>query len=499
MSKTNVKLLSFIALSVILLVTLCSCQATTNNTEAQSAQLSTTASDTNNLSTEPNDNEKDLSQFLISDDGFESPVRQYGTEEYININAGNLLAYITYPQGDLAEFDNECKAWVDKTLATYQTEASASEGELLITYNSYIVNENFVVVEFNGEYNSPNYAHPISIFKSFNADLNTGKVLIIDNILEAEEINKLKKYIIETKNLDENFVDEQLLDNWIFLEDGVEIVLEKGKYLPESDGVVKIFASYDMLQNKDDSINNDVVVEEKDEATPKVLNETEIENLENLKQDAQNIAKNEFSENDKVIALTFDDGPGAHTEKLLNILKENNVKATFFVLGSQIDRYPELLPRMIEEGHEIGGHSWTHRSFKKLSDEELTKEIMQTRAKIASLTGVDPLSVRPPYGAYNNNVKAVAKSLGVHLVNWNVDPLDWKTRSAQKTYNSILKNATHGSIVLSHDIHASTVEAMESLIPKLLDEGYHFVTVSELLIMGRGEIKSGEVYFSMRK
>ncbi len=498
MKKINFKLISCIVLSVIMLLTLCSCQAITDNTEAQSAQLSTTTSDANNLSTEPNDDEKDLSQFLISDDGFESPVRQYGTEEYINLNAGNLLAYITYPKGDLLEFDSACKAWVDNTLANYQAEVSASEGELLITYNSYIVNENYVVVQFKGEFNSPNYAHPVSLVKSFNANLNTGKLLLIDNLLEAEEINKLKKYVIETKNLDENYVDEQLLDNWVVLEEGVEIVLEKGKYLPESDGMVKIFASYDMLKSKDVSVSNETTTEETVEIKPKVLNETEIENLENLKEDVQNISKNELNENDKVIALTFDDGPGAYTAKLLNILKENNVKATFFVLGSQIDSYPELLPRMIEEGHEIGGHSWTHRSFKKLSDEELIKEIMQTRAKIASLTGVDPLSVRPPYGAYNNHVKAVAKSLGVHLVNWNVDPLDWKTRSAQKTYNSILKTTTHGSIVLSHDIHASTVEAMESLIPKLLDEGYHFVTVSELLIMGKGEIIPGEVYFSMK-
>ncbi len=498
LNKINVKRLSIMVLSVILLSLLCSCQMTTEqNVVESSLQLPITTEDVESRSTEPDAGDNQLSQFLISDDSFASPIRQYGAEEFININTGSFLAYITYPQGDLQEFDSACKAWVEESLAAYRAEASSGEGELLITYNSYIVDQSYVVVAFNGEFYSPNFAHPISFFKSFNANLNTGKVLQIDNLLEAEELSNLKKYVIESKNLDENFVDEQLLDNFIILDDGIKIILEKGRYTPESEGVVKVFASYDMLKNNDAPIDNNVVVEESVETAPKVLNETEIENLENLKDDVQDISKDELNKNEKVIALTFDDGPGAHTERLLNILKDNNVKATFFVLGSQIDRYPDLLPRMVEDGHEIGGHSWTHRSFKTLSDEELTKEIMQTRAKIASLTGVDALSVRPPYGAYNKHAKAVAKSLGVHFVNWNVDPLDWKTRNAQKTYDSILNSAAQGNIVLSHDIHVSTVDAMERLIPKLLDEGYHFVTVSELLILGKGEIEPGEVYFSM--
>ncbi len=440
----------------------------------------------------------ELSDFLNSEDGLETPTREYGVEEVVINNTGKILTYMVYPQGGISELDKACENWVNESLEKYESEEDLSDGNLLISYNSYQVGEQYVLVEFKGEFYSSSYAHPISFFASFNADSKTGKLLSIEDVLEAKKIAKLKDYVIQEYQVDENFIDDEFLDDWMIRDNGIEIVLEKGKYLPESAGTVRAIASYKMLNSSSDTLVS-AELDQDVKKKKKELNKMELDNLNKVKNKTEGLDELSIDPNEKLIALTFDDGPGAHTARLLDILKEHNVKATFFVLGSQIDSHPDLLQRMIEEEHEIGGHSWTHRSFTTLSDEEVKKEIMQTRAKIASITGYDALSVRPPYGAYNDKVKELGKNLGVHFVNWNVDPLDWKTKDANKTYNAIVDIANHGNIVLSHDIHVSTVDAMERIIPELLSKGYRFVTVSEMLSHGRGKIEAGEVYFSMNK
>ncbi len=504
MKKNMKKIISLQVLIIMLLLSFTSCEFHTNRKTVEEGKETVETEtegkeDAETIDAEKNEqnDEDELAEYLISPNILKTPNREYGVEEFIIINSGNLLAHALYPKGDLKELDDACKNWIEEVLNTYQNESESTKGEMVISYNSYVVQDQYVVVEFNGEFYNPSYAHPVLLSASFNADLNTGKVLAIEDFLKDDERKNLKDYVMEVKNLSESDIDEELLNNWMILDNGVEIVLEKGKYLPESDGTVRLLATYETLRGEEKG--NEVLGNEEASSEKKELSKMEEENLSQLKNNPVDIPDIEGIKDKKVIAITFDDGPGAHTTRLLDILKANNVKATFFVLGSQIDTNPALLTRMVTEGHEIGGHSWTHRSFTTLSDEELKQEIMQTRAKIASITGSDPLSVRPPYGAYNERVKNIGRDLGVHFVNWNVDPLDWKTLNSQATYDAIVNTAANGNIVLSHDIHASTVDAMERIIPKLIEEGYHFVTVSEILTMGRGEIQAGEVYFSMYK
>ena len=173
-----------------------------------------------------------------------------------------------------------------------------------------------------------------------------------------------------------------------------------------------------------------------------------------------------------MIALTFDDGPSAHTDRLLDIFKKYGGKGTFFVVGYLIDSRPETLKRIAAEGHEIGNHSWNHKQLTTLDEKELTDQIMKTRAKIYDITGVDVHIMRPPYGAYNDFVRKIAEKLEVPLINWSVDTVDWKTKNAQAVYNEIMKSTKDGSIILCHDLHKTTVDAMETVIPKLIADGY---------------------------
>ena len=120
---------------------------------------------------------------------------------------------------------------------------------------------------------------------------------------------------------------------------------------------------------------------------------------------------------------------------------------------------------------------------------------MMTRAKIYNLTGIDSLIVRPPYGACNDDVKSVGKNLGVSFINWSLDTLDWKTKNPTSIYNEIIKNASNGDIILCHDLHKTTVDAMERVIPKLLADGFQLVTVSQLMKYSQNKLLPGEIYY----
>lgn len=187
------------------------------------------------------------------------------------------------------------------------------------------------------------------------------------------------------------------------------------------------------------------------------------------------------------IALTFDDGPHPTlTPKLLDILKEKGVKATFFVLGQCVTANPEVLQRAAAEGHEIGNHSWDHKAFPRSGGSGVASEINQTNAAIESATGKKPTLVRPPYGATNATItKRLNEEFGLKVIMWDVDPLDWKNRNSEHVKSEILKATKPGSIVLSHDIHPTTVDAMAATIDALKEKGFQFVTVSELIAMDR--------------
>lgn len=180
----------------------------------------------------------------------------------------------------------------------------------------------------------------------------------------------------------------------------------------------------------------------------------------------------------KCVALTFDDGPGPKTGKLLDVLKQENAAATFFVVGPNAETRPKMLVRMLAEGHEIGNHTWNHRVLTSLTSGHLAKEIGNTARAVQEATGVTPTLMRPPYGAVDAKVK---KAAGSPVILWNVDTLDWKVLDATKVVSNALRDTKPGSIVLMHDIHSSTIDAAPAILKGLRSKGYHFVTVSELL------------------
>lgn len=181
----------------------------------------------------------------------------------------------------------------------------------------------------------------------------------------------------------------------------------------------------------------------------------------------------------KYIALTFDDGPSpAITPRVLDLLASYNAKCTFFVIGSNVRQYPELLNRMIAEGHTIGNHSNTHVNPQKVTREQLLRNLAEASQVIEDATGVRPALFRPPFGAFPRSEE---KAGDMHVVFWSVDSWDWNLRDAEKTVERTIPEVQEGSIILMHDIYEPTLEAAERLLKELTAQGYTFVTVETLL------------------
>jgi peptidoglycan/xylan/chitin deacetylase (PgdA/CDA1 family) len=191
----------------------------------------------------------------------------------------------------------------------------------------------------------------------------------------------------------------------------------------------------------------------------------------------------------KIVALTFDDGPhGKLTPRLLDLLRRENVRATFFVLGSLVAANPQIVQRMAAEGHEVANHTWDHPRLPSLSPEKFDEQIRKTTEIIEQNTGKKVTIMRPTYGLYNERVKnELLSTYGLDIILWSVDPNDWKKPGAKAVARRLADGAHPGAILLAHDIHPGTIAAMPQAIVDLKATGYEFATVSELLAMDEAE------------
>lgn len=201
------------------------------------------------------------------------------------------------------------------------------------------------------------------------------------------------------------------------------------------------------------------------------------------------------AETPKYVALTFDDGPsGRYTRKLLDGLWEREVQATFLLCGYRIKDYPDITQRILEEGHEIGCHGYTHNNMKNMSRREIAAEIMDTQALLPE--GCSPVFLRPPGGCCSDAVRQVAEARQLAILGWSVDPRDWATSDTMAVERSVLKNVKDGDIVLLHDMTVSSVQAALDIVDALQAQGFQIVTVSRLAKIRGVRIKPGMTYTS---
>lgn len=375
-------------------------------------------------------------------------------------------------------------------------------------------NEDYIAFVFNAYKNTGNTGTEEVTSLIFNRQ--TGEVIPIANLfasanylIKLSELSREKLYKrlseeAKTTHFDSEIEKETWLENFKkeMIDEGTEPEEKnfKGLVLNEEGNLEINFDRYQVAPGYWGLVKIEIPLSEIAELfVPEVrrlfnleVKEEKIEREENKKSETTIVNKGNFEidcEVEKCIALTFDDGPSIYTETLLETLKEKGAKATFFVLGVNARVQQQTLIDLKKAGMEIGNHTWSHKDLTKLSVEEVKGEINNAADLIESITGERPILVRPPYGAINGQVKAVANS---PLILWSVDPEDWKFRNSEYVADYIINHAKAGAVILSHDIHETTVKAMPKVIDSLLSKGYKLVTVSELF--GRENLVSGMTY-----
>lgn len=338
-------------------------------------------------------------------------------------------------------------------------------------------------------------SHKEETIKTFNFNIEKEEFLTLDDIvdLSQEEILEAVKEKVEEDERLKGLVDPELLEKAMNDKDldfslgrgRLDLNFDQGQIGPEEEGPITIGLDFGplKLRVKEEAKNilTPAQVAEIKEEEKELAEKKEREESEKLEESEKEEIAEESPVEDKTIALTFDDGPHpTNTMRLLDILDEYGAKATFFILGENASRYPEVVAEIAARGHEIAAHSYSHPDLTTLSYEGVVDELSRTNAAITDACGVWPVCVRPPYGATNDTVSAAIADSGHVEVHWSMDTADWQSRDPVAILGMVQEYAEDGDIVLMHDIHESTIDSIPSVIEYLRSQGFAFKTVSEI-------------------
>lgn len=321
-------------------------------------------------------------------------------------------------------------------------------------------------------------------------------ILVLFYFYDKREIILNKEYYDYDNNISINYpyFNNIVIDN--YLNDYLDSYIEQGNDLID---LLFIDYDYEELDERIDLIfyiyqeKGSVVKKETRKIKLDLINSQVIENSKiidaSIEYDIYN--QNIVDNNKPMIALTFDDGPNHNTNRVLDILEKYNVKATFFILGTNIKGNENIIKRMNDLGMEIGNHMYSHKLLTKLEDEKILSEVKEVDNLIFNIINRYPTLIRPSYGTINSRIK---KIMDRPIIIWNIDTLDWKYHNSKNIASRVLKKVGKGDIVLMHDIYRATANSLEIIIPKLLSDGYKLVTVSELLYYNDINMEPGNVY-----
>lgn len=412
---------------------------------------------------------KDItSKFVERKSSFEQTSIEYPVTKNQKIN-GTIAA--TIDEKD-AEFRELLKQRPDQL-----TEPFTNLTSYQVSHNS----DNFLSITVSIKQDTHG-AHPANYSRFWTFDKHTGEVVTLKNLLgdSAENLSHLSQLIqqkaLETaRKKDENYsvdsISDEQLTNFTATENVITLPYEPGSIAVYAAGYITV--SIDVVEIAD-YLQNDTARKIFDVPKPAP-------------------PASPGTCNDKCIALTFDDGPGAHTSRLLDTLDKFGAKATFFVVGEKVAARQDILRQQTARGHQIGNHSWSHPDLTKLSAENIQSELARTNSAIKAATGHAPTVMRPPYGAINQTVSQRLQANGMSAVMWSVDTRDWADRNSQIVCTRAVSGARSGAIILFHDIHPTSVDAIPCVLDALTKQGYTFVTIDTLF---GGGTQPGRTYFS---
>lgn len=393
-------------------------------------------------------------------------------KEYEDTYVMNLI----YPKTNIKDVDEKIKQTLEsykRDFTSQQFNSETNRAELNVDYQSYIKDDRYISIKLDIFINNRKQSEMI---ETMIYDLKKERFLAYEDLFDQAATEKLSE-IIQTK-LKAQYPKECSTKS--FMIHTAASAHNFDRFILRKKEMVFYFDAHTVL---DQSAYVEVSYEEMKDH---ISMEQEEESVVVPYQDVLNEPVKQIDKDKPMVALTFDDGPTLkYTSAILDCLKEHQASATFFVLGSRADDFPQLLQRMILEGNEIGNHTFSHKQLTTLSKANIEEEISATQESIYSVTNRYPKIIRPPYGSKNETVLQCAQDK--KIVTWTIDSEDWRSRNAETIVNKVVKEVKDGDIILMHDLYASTAEAAIILIPKLQEMGYQLVTISELYEYGKND------------
>lgn len=366
----------------------------------------------------------------------------------------DALVSINYPVTEVSALDEAISSYINKVRAEFKNSDYDGKPELNISYTYKEVNDEVINVSILTEIVTDK---TVSKIKTFTYNKKSEKFLTMEDIvddLDVLDYDIKKELLSKYQDADMDYLSNVSYDFFTMDDENLTIYFNPTQLKDTNDELVYLDIPLDSL--------NLLIDVDREENTNTYLN----------------FKKNTINEEDKVVALTFDDGPSKYTKDILDILKKYDACGTFFLIGNKVSFYGEVLREMLSEGNEIGNHSYDHKYLTRLSEKEVKDEINKTQDEIKRVTGYTPTLFRPTYGGYNNTLKSY---IDLTFVLWDVDSRDWSVKSTEGIMYNVFKDVKSGSIILFHDNHEYSVSALPSVIKELKKQGYKFVTVSELL------------------
>lgn len=348
----------------------------------------------------------------------------------------NRKISINFPTTDIEKIDNKVKKYINKI---YNKFMNGSNEELNIDYKFNILNNKFISIVIISTIDKN-----VTV-KAFVFHKKTFKLLSLNDIIDKNSVSN-------------NFVEE-LNKNGI----SINLIYQNNNFYFD-DNYLHI-----ILNTKQNNSFTDIPIDLEIIGIDQTITSITRKNIE--------FPYKVIDPTKKSIALTFDDGPTKYTKKIIQTLEKYDANATFFIIGNKVEIYKDTLLLMLKNGNEIGNHSYNHKWFTKLDDEEIIYQINETQNIIKEKLNYEPKIIRFPYGASNNKIKSLTT---LEIVKWTLDPQDWHAKSSKYIANNIIDSVKDGDIIILHDSSKKTLDSLEIFIPKLISQGYNFVTVSEL-------------------
>lgn len=383
----------------------------------------------------------------------------------------NILVGINYPVTGISALDKLIKNDIEKIYNDFKEEYESfnsltEKSELNIDYTYDIISDNYINICVNIFIDSSKLTHPYNYMKTYVYDIKNKNLMSIEDLIIE---NELKQFVSKVSTeLIKNYSNCILLDE---MKKTVTIEYEFPLFTFDNESITIYFNPTEITASYCGIISINLPIED-------------FELKIKLKEIKENIVSKEIEiptkvldPNQKVIVLTFDDGPSKYTEKIIDYLHEQDVVATFFILGNKVEIYKDTLTKAIEYGNELGNHSYNHKWLTKLEVEEFLLQIEKTQSIIYETLKYKPIVFRPTYGSINSKIR---NNVNLDIILWNIDTMDWKYKSVNKIVSRATKNVKDGDIILMHDTYERTYKAVMKIVPILKKQGYQFVTVSEL-------------------